>query len=164
MTNCIDLEARLTAYLALRRALGVKMDRDARVLEDFVRFTQDRGSIEVITSRMVFEWLDARKAAEQSCSRESAQSCKAVPAVSELSFPGHAGSGASRARNIQTTYTISVHVRGDRGIAEVCCGIRTRPILLSRSSHGSRPVGGHWLARFGSTRSRQVRCHASEQP
>ena len=35
MTSGIDLEARLTAYLELRRALGMKMDRDARVLEGF---------------------------------------------------------------------------------------------------------------------------------
>ena len=39
----------------------MKMDGDARVLEDFVRFTRDRGTIEAITSRMVFDWLDARK-------------------------------------------------------------------------------------------------------
>lgn len=61
MTDCIDLEARLTAYLELRRALGMKMDRDTRILQDFVRFTQDHGSVQVITSRIVFDWLDARK-------------------------------------------------------------------------------------------------------
>jgi hypothetical protein len=41
----MDLAARLTAYLELRRALGVKMEGDARVLEDFVRFSQERGEI-----------------------------------------------------------------------------------------------------------------------
>jgi site-specific recombinase XerD len=61
MTTGIDLEARLSAYLDLRRALGTKMDGDARILDDFVRFTRDRGTIEAITSRMVFDWLDARK-------------------------------------------------------------------------------------------------------
>ncbi len=57
MMNGIDLEARLSAYLDLRRALGMKMDADGRVLESFVRFTRDLGAIEAITSRMVLDWL-----------------------------------------------------------------------------------------------------------
>ncbi len=44
----IDLEARVAAYLDLRRALGMKMDVDSRVLGDFVRFTRDRGATEAI--------------------------------------------------------------------------------------------------------------------
>ena len=60
MTPGIGLEARLAAYLELRRGLGTKIDRDARTLEDFVRFTQDRGAMAPITSRMVFDWLEGR--------------------------------------------------------------------------------------------------------
>lgn len=61
MMTGIDLEARLTAYLGLRRQLGMNMDVDARVLEDFVRFVRDRGDIEAITSRMVLEWLEGER-------------------------------------------------------------------------------------------------------
>ena len=61
MTSGMDLTARLTAYLDLRRALGVKMEGDARVLEDFVRFIHERGDIASITSKMVFDWLEGRK-------------------------------------------------------------------------------------------------------
>lgn len=61
MTIGIDLEGRLAAYLELRRALGRKMDADSGVLEDFVRFIRDRGTIAPITSTMVFDWLETRK-------------------------------------------------------------------------------------------------------
>lgn len=61
MTICIDLEGRLAAYLELRRALGTKMEADARVLEDFVHFIRDRGAVASITSTMVFDWLEAGK-------------------------------------------------------------------------------------------------------
>lgn len=59
MTSGIDLETRLSAYLELRTALGARMDRDGRVLQDFVQFIQDRGAIASITSKMVFDWLEA---------------------------------------------------------------------------------------------------------
>jgi integrase len=75
MTNGIDLDARLTAYLELRRALGAKMDRDAVILRDFVRFSQDRGVAVSITSRMVFDWLEAGK---QAGSRTAAQRLSSV--------------------------------------------------------------------------------------
>jgi integrase len=58
MTSGIDLGTRLTAYLELRRALGVKMERDERVLRDFVLFIHARGAA-TITSKMVFDWLEA---------------------------------------------------------------------------------------------------------
>jgi integrase len=58
MTTGINLEARLSAYLDLRRSLGMKMDGDGRVLESFARFTRELGAIEAITSRMVFDWLE----------------------------------------------------------------------------------------------------------
>lgn len=75
MTSGIDLEARLTAYLELRRALGMKMERDAGVLKDFVQFSQDRGVMASITSRMVFDWLEARK---QAGTRTAAQRLSSV--------------------------------------------------------------------------------------
>lgn len=64
MMTGIDLEARLSAYLDLRRALGMKMDTDGRVLEGFVRFTRDLGAIEAITSKMVFDWLETENQAK----------------------------------------------------------------------------------------------------
>ena len=60
MTIGIDLEDRLAAYLELRRALGTKMEADAGVLEDFVRFIRDRGATTSIASTMVFDWLEER--------------------------------------------------------------------------------------------------------
>ena len=75
MTSEISLDTRLTAYLELRRALGVKIDRDARVLADFVRFIQNHGATISITSRMVFDWLQATK---QPSTRTAAQQLSSV--------------------------------------------------------------------------------------
>ena len=75
MTTGIGLEARLTAYLELRRGLGTKIDRDERALRDFVPFTQDRGGMAPITSRMVFDWLEAR---HQPGTRTAAQRLSSV--------------------------------------------------------------------------------------
>jgi integrase/recombinase XerD len=72
MTPGMDLDARLAAYLELRRALGTKMDADARVLRDFVRFVGDRGAI---TSRTVLDWIEARK---QPGTRTAAQRLSSV--------------------------------------------------------------------------------------
>jgi integrase/recombinase XerD len=56
-----DLEARLTAYLGLRKALGIPVGTGTATLQRFVKFAGDQAS-EAITSQVVFDWLDAEKA------------------------------------------------------------------------------------------------------
>lgn len=61
MTGIVDLAPHLTAYVELRKALGVKMDADVGVLEDFAQFVRDRKIPGPLTSSLVFEWLDTRR-------------------------------------------------------------------------------------------------------
>ena len=42
-----DLTRRLDAYVALRIALGFSMHLECYVLEDFVRFVQEHGSVPI---------------------------------------------------------------------------------------------------------------------
>ena len=45
----------LTQYVALRRALGTKLEEPARTLEDFVGFLERQGS-DFITSELALRW------------------------------------------------------------------------------------------------------------
>jgi site-specific recombinase XerD len=60
-TSSIDLAPYLAAYLKLRRALGMKMDAEVGMLEDFVQFIGDRQITGPVTSSLVFDWLDVPK-------------------------------------------------------------------------------------------------------
>lgn len=54
-----ELEDRLTSYLSLREALGISLGSNSKVLKSFIGFLSTYESAEAISSRMVFDWLDA---------------------------------------------------------------------------------------------------------
>ncbi len=55
-----NLEARLTTYLALRKGLGIPLGADSTVLANFVKFVGGQETTGAVTTKMVFDWLDAR--------------------------------------------------------------------------------------------------------
>jgi integrase len=61
MTAGMNLAPHLSAYLDLRRALGLKMGADARALESFVQFIADCAITGPVTSSLVFDWLEVGK-------------------------------------------------------------------------------------------------------
>jgi integrase len=60
-----SLEARLTTYLALRKGLGMQLGAQSTVLADFVKFVGDRETTGAVTTKMVFDWLDATRERQQ---------------------------------------------------------------------------------------------------
>ena len=56
-----SLEARLTTYLTLRKGLGMQLGAESTVLADFVKFVGDQETTGAVTTKMVFDWLDATR-------------------------------------------------------------------------------------------------------
>ena len=57
-----DLYQLLRDYLSLRRFLGFKLEKEGRLLPDFVAFLEKSGST-VITSALAFAWATQSSAA-----------------------------------------------------------------------------------------------------
>ncbi len=66
-----QLQDRLAAYLNIRKALGTPLGANSRVLDNFVEFAGIHETTESITSKMVFDWIDAR--AKQQCVGDTAK-------------------------------------------------------------------------------------------
>ena len=57
--NRTELQYRLTSYLHIREALGVPVGADSKVLTNFIDFAGSQGTTDSVTTRIVFDWLDA---------------------------------------------------------------------------------------------------------
>ena len=57
--NRTELQDRLRAYLNIRKALGTSVGADSRVLNNFVEFAGAQETTDSVTSKLVFDWLDA---------------------------------------------------------------------------------------------------------
>jgi integrase len=58
------LRRRLEEYLSVRRALGFKLEREGRVLPDFLTYLEERGT-DVITTTMAMDWAMERSGASR---------------------------------------------------------------------------------------------------
>jgi hypothetical protein len=56
-----SLDFRLTTYLTLRKGLGMELGAESTVLADFVKFVGDQETTGAVTTKMVFDWLDATR-------------------------------------------------------------------------------------------------------
>ena len=57
--NRTELQYRLTSYLHIREALGVPVGADSKVLTNFIDFAGSQGTTDSVTTKIVFDWLDA---------------------------------------------------------------------------------------------------------
>jgi len=69
--NRTELQDRLTAYLNIRKALGTSVGTHSRVLDNFVEFAGAQETTGSVTSKLVFDWLDATT--KQRCAGDTAK-------------------------------------------------------------------------------------------
>jgi integrase/recombinase XerD len=60
--NAEELEQRLTAYLRMRKALGIDVGENTKVLESFIVFAGRQSDTGPVTSKLVFDWLETMNA------------------------------------------------------------------------------------------------------